>query len=231
MGFETSVYRKPSFTGQYLRWESFSLLERKISLVSTLVHQALMICLKRRLNGKIELIKKILLDNGYPKNVINTQITKKIAQFFTLKRFGPEKCPVYLRVPWIGKPSTNLEKEFKIAVESCYGSFSTRLVFTSKRMLPVARKDVPPITQKTFVIHEYKCHCDSRYVGGTSQRLQDRIKQHVPQCLRQQLTRPRRSQPHRSCKRNDTKPDCDSAIGHHLLDQWFSTFFQSDPNL
>ena len=36
--------------------------------------------------------------------------------------------------------------------------------------------------------------------------------------LRQHLTRSRRSQPHRSCKRNDTKPDCDSAIGQHLLE-------------
>ena len=161
-----------------------------------------------------------MLDNGYPKNIINSQITKKIAQFPTLKRFGPEKCPVYLRVPWIGKPSTNLEKEVKTAVESCYGSVSTRLVFTSKRMLPVARKDVLPTIQKSFVICEYKCHCDSRYVGRTSQRLQDRIKQHVSQWLRQQLTRPRRSQTHRSCKRTDTKPDCDSAIGQHqhLLD-------------
>ena len=88
-----------------------------------------------------------------------------------------------------------------------YGSVSTRLVFTSKRMLPVAGKDVLPVIQKSFVIYEYKCHCDSRYVGRTSQRLQDRIKQHVPQWLRQQLTRPRRSQPHRSCKRTDTKPD------------------------
>ena len=69
-----------------------------------------MICTKRRLNEEIEWIKKILLDNGYPKNIINIQITKKIARFSTLKRFGPEKCPVYLRVPWIGKPSTNLEK-------------------------------------------------------------------------------------------------------------------------
>ena len=41
-------------------------------------------------------------------------------------------------------------------------------------------------------------------------------KQHVPQWLRQQLTSPRRSQPHRSYKRNDTKPDCDCAIGQHL---------------
>ena len=111
VGLETSVYRKPTFTGQYLRWESFCPLKCKISLISTLVHRALMICTKRRLNGEIERIKKILLDNGYPKNIINTQITKKIAQFSTLKRFRPEKCPVYLRVTWISKPSTNLEKE------------------------------------------------------------------------------------------------------------------------
>ena len=140
---------------------------------------------------------------------------ESIARFSTLKRFGSEKCPVYLRVLWIGKPSTNLEKE---VVESCYGSVSIRLVFTSKCMLPVVRKNVLPAIQKSFVIYEYKCHCDSRYVGRTSQRLQDRIKQHVPQWLRQQLTCPRRSQPHRSCKRTDTKPDCDYAIGQHLLD-------------
>ena len=133
----------------------------------------------------------MLLDNGYPKNVINAQITKTISQFSTLKRFDPEKCPVYLRVPWIGKPFTNLKKDVKTAVESCYGSVSTRLVMTSKRMLPVPRKDVLPTTQKSSVIYEYKCHCDSWYVGRTSQRLQDRIKQHVSQWFRQQLTSPR----------------------------------------
>ena len=125
---------------------------------------------------------------------------------------------MYLRVPWIGKLSTNLEKEVKTAVEICYGSVSTSLVFTSKCMLPVARKDILPTIQKSFVVYEYKCNCDSRYVGWISQRLQDRIKQDVPQWLRQQLTRARRFQPHRLCGRNDIKPDCDSAIGQHLLD-------------
>ena len=119
---------------------------------------------------------------------------------------------MFLRVPWTGKPSTNLEKEVKTAVESCYGSVNTRLIFTSKCM------HVLPTIQKSFVVYEYKWHCDSRYVERTSQRLQDLIKQHVPQWLRQQLTRPRRSQPHRSCKRTDPKPDCDSAIGQHFLD-------------
>ena len=150
IGFENSVYRKPTFIDQYSRWESFC----PISLISTLVHQILMICTKRRLNEEIERIKKILPDNGYPKNVVNTQIEKKIAQFSTFKRFGREKCSVYLRVSWIGKPSTNLEKEVKTAVESCYSSVSIRLVFTSKRMLHVACKDVLP----TFDHSEKLCH-------------------------------------------------------------------------
>ena len=98
IGFETSVYRKPTFTSQYLNWESFSPLKGKISLISTLMHRALMICTNYRLKGKIEQIKKILLDNSYPKNVINAQIAKKIAQFSTLQQFGPEKRPIYLRV-------------------------------------------------------------------------------------------------------------------------------------
>ena len=37
VGFETSIYRKFTFTGQYLRWEFFSPLKRKISVISTLV--------------------------------------------------------------------------------------------------------------------------------------------------------------------------------------------------
>ena len=85
-------------------------------------------------------------------------------------------------------------------------------------MLPAARKDVLPTTQKSSAIYKYKCHCDGPCVKRTSERLQDRIKQRVPQWLRQQLTRPRRSQLHRSCKPKDTKSDGDSAIGQHFLE-------------
>ena len=122
------------------------------------------------------------------------------------KKYGPQKCPVYLRDPWIGNASAQLDKNVKMAVENCYWSVTTRVVFPSKSMLPVARKDVLPTSVKSSVIYEYLCHCDSRYVGRTSQRLQDRIK-HVPNLLRQQTEQPTRSQPSRSCKRKHTVPE------------------------
>ena len=90
-------------------------------------------------------------------------------------------------------------------------------VFVSRQMLSASRKDVLPAIQKSSVIYEYKCHCDSRYVGRTAQRLQDRIKQHVPKWL-QQHTASQRVQPNRACKQKQPTPECDSAIGQHLLE-------------
>ena len=40
-------------------------------------------------------------------------LSEQIAQIFMPKQFGPEKCPVYLRAPWIGKASIGLDKNLK----------------------------------------------------------------------------------------------------------------------
>ena len=82
-----------------------------------------------------------------------------------------------------------------------------------------------------MVIYEYVCHCDSRYVGRTTQRLQERIKQHVPKAIRRKTTltqeqetrrsQPTRSQSNRKCKaksKTHFEPESDSAIGQHLLE-------------
>ena len=104
-GFLTSIYRKPTFTGQYIRWNSFSPKARKINLIKTLVHRALMICSKTKLDSELDTIKPFLIDNGYPGDVRVSCIKEKLAIISSDKRFGPEKCPVYLKLPWIGNVS------------------------------------------------------------------------------------------------------------------------------
>ena len=192
-------------------------MKRKISLVSTPVHRALKICSKSKLKEEINRIKEILLDNGHTEAFVLKQISKKITQFSTPKRFGPDKCPVYLRVTYTEKTSLTLEKNVRTAVENCYGSMTVRTVFVSRQMLPASRKDVLPAHQKSSVIYEYKCHCDSRYVGRTYQPLQDRIKRHVPKWLRQH-TGSKRIQPDRACKKKQSTLECDSVIGQHLIE-------------
>ena len=115
--FITSIYREPTFTGQYLCWNSFSPRKRKTNLILTLTHRALAMCSLERLPSELDKIKFILLTNGYPEHVIKSFMAMKMKQFHALPKFGPEKCPVYLRLPWLGSVSTRFEKQVKSAVK------------------------------------------------------------------------------------------------------------------
>ena len=103
--FVTSIYRKLTFTGQYIRWNSFCPMKRKTNLISTLVHTALVICSKSTLQNELSHIRSILINNVYPEAVINAVITKKINQFHRPMQLGPKKCPVYLHLPWLDNVS------------------------------------------------------------------------------------------------------------------------------
>ena len=97
--FLTSVYRKPSFSCQYNHWDSFGPKSRKNNLIGTPVHRALAICSPSKLPQEIDFIQSIHCSNGYPENVIDLRIKRKIEEFKLPPKEGPEKCPVYLKIP------------------------------------------------------------------------------------------------------------------------------------
>ena len=72
-----------------------------------------------------------------------------------------------------------------------------------------AYEDVVPTKQQSMVVYQYVCRCDCRYVGRTSKRLHDRIKQHIPKAIRNQ------AQPNRDLFQSNHNST--SAIGQHLL--------------
>ena len=94
-------------------------------------------------------------------------------------------------------------------------------MFSTTKMLSTVRKDVVPTKQHSVVVYQYVCRCDCRYVGRTSQRLQDRIKQNIPKAIRNQ------AQPDRALfQSNHTST---SAIRQHFLhnEKWASYYDDS----
>ena len=83
-------------------------------------------------------------------------------------------------------------------------------------MLPSAKKDSVPSTQKSCVVYEFSCQCEAWYVRRTTQRLADSIKQDVPTSIRKKSSTIR-EQPLRICKDISSKINCESAIGQHLI--------------
>ena len=135
----------------------------------TLTHRALAIYSPERLPSELDKIKFILLTNGYPKHVIKSFMAMKMKQFHALPKFGPEKCPVYLRLPWLGSVSTRFEKQVKSAVKQCFSAVEPRVVYSTNELLSATSKDVLPALQKSNVIYQFSCHSDSRCVSCTSQ--------------------------------------------------------------
>ena len=145
-------------------------------------------------------------------------MSKKFALFNCKPKEGPQKCPVCLKLPWIGKISLNFETQTKITINRCYQAAEHRIIFTTKKILPAVHKNILPSLQQSMVVYQYVCRCDCRYVDRTSQRLQDRINQHIPRCIRSDK-RPTKNLPNRECKITTTPSVyCDSAIGQHLLE-------------
>ena len=142
--------------------------------------------------------------------------------------YGPKKCPVYLHLPWLVAFSTRFEKQVASAVQRCYFSVESHVVFMTRQLLPASKKDVLPASQQSNIVYEFSCHCDSRYVGRTSQRLQDRIKQHVPKSVRTGQVSQDRKAVNRLCKLTNHEPICDSAIGQHLLTNQSCALHHSD---
>ena len=68
-----------------------------------------MICSKSKLDSELEKLTKIFLENGYPEDVISVYIKERIGNLSADVKFGPQKCPVYLKLLWNGDRSLRFE--------------------------------------------------------------------------------------------------------------------------
>ena len=178
--FLPSVYRKPTFSGLCTRWDSFYPQQRKINLIKTLVYCALMISSKCFLGYEIKFIKSTLSKNGYPLSVLDGVVNDVMIKFDRACRCTVNMCPVYLRLPYIGSRGERLAKSITTVVGRCYLSAAVRVIFQTRTAFVSMRKDVWPPRPLNSVIYKCTCSCGSDYVGRSSNRLDLRIRQHLP---------------------------------------------------
>ena len=142
--FLTSVYRKPTFSGLYTRWDSFYPQQCKINLIKTLVYCALMISSKCFLGDEVKFIKSTLSKNGYPLSVLDGVVYDVMIKFDRASRCTVNKCPVYLHLPYIGSRGERYAKSITAAVGKCYFKAAVRVIFQTRTAFISMCKDVLP---------------------------------------------------------------------------------------
>ena len=76
--FATAVYRKPTFTGLYTRWDSYCPTSQKIALVRSLVQRAMRICSPQYVDGEMETLQSIFEKNGHPGSIVSRVIQQTL---------------------------------------------------------------------------------------------------------------------------------------------------------
>ena len=87
--FYTSIYRKSTFTGDYIPLHSYTPIKQKINLISCLTYRVIKICSERYLKSELENLRNIFKDLGYPLDIIDSTIAKTKDKLECLK-FGPK---------------------------------------------------------------------------------------------------------------------------------------------
>ena len=109
-----------------------------------------MICSKINLGSELDIIKQLLIENGYRADVLHPCIKQKLANFAAEKTFYSGKCPPYLKLPWIGNVSSKFENQVSKAITSCFYAVKPRVVYNTRVMLPASQPKMLEIALKMF---------------------------------------------------------------------------------
>ena len=123
------------------------------------------------------------------------------------KPYGPQRKPVFLKLPFISdKISRHIKSVCTNVTQRYFPALQPIVLHTTTTIPQKSPKDPLPKIAKSNVIYHFKCSCGSSYIGKTSRRLGDRMKEHIPMWIQKGQTHPPPS----------NRPPS-SAIARHLL--------------
>ena len=169
----TTLYRKPTHTNQYLNFESNHPLSTRIGVARTLFDRASQIVKDRdQLHLEQKHIKTTLKKCGYKGWALNQSIRPTL---FDIPKNQNKSLRGYVSVPYVQGISESFKRLLTSSTD-CSVAFKGSNTIRDHLVHP---KDQDEIGSKTNVIYKICCkECSSIYIGQTKRRLKDRIKEH-----------------------------------------------------
>ncbi|XP_043483513.1 uncharacterized protein LOC122511979 isoform X1 [Leptopilina heterotoma] len=176
---ETNWFRKSIWTGRYMNFYSHHPLSYKIGIIYTLVDRAIKLSDQQFHLENLNIVKKTLLLNGYPIDLLNRKIsqrynalTNNLHRKINNNNFPIEKI---ISIPYI--------QNFDEIFFNIFKQHKFKLVFTNsnnlKNCIFPKFKDPTEKFQRVGCVYKIQCKdCDSCYIGETLRHLKTRIKEH-----------------------------------------------------
>ena len=228
--FSTKLYRKPTFTGLGLKYNSSVSESYKRNLVKCLVDRAHKLC-SNYLNFSDELknLRKYFYQNNYPTRLVEKLIQSKINEIDSpsAPSTAVDKKTIFWKVPYMSPDfNRNLKTELLELINKFYPQLQIRLIFSNTSYISkfFHYKDRVPSNVSSNVIYMYGCpECGDTYIGETTRHLYTRVAEH-------RGVSPRTGLPARNPNSNIYKHFLDT--GHRINQNSFKVIFsQQNSNL
>jgi hypothetical protein len=183
------VYRKATWSGQYLHFHSFAPIRYKRGLVKTLFERARRICTEDTLAEEMRFLKNTLQENGYPPRFIS-KFSKPTSSSLLVPTV--EKKDVFLKLPFRGDDVDRIiSNRLNAAVAKVYHSAKPVILYETTTIPTTPVKQPLPLYAKSHLIYQFQCgSCYVTYIGRTERQLHVRVAEHIPKWVQRVTGQP-----------------------------------------
>ena len=134
-------------------------------------------------HSELEFLRNFFSKNGFPRQLINSQINKFLNKIYTPSVQSDEpKESLYFSLPYFGKQSEKMKLELSKSLSKFYPNYSLQFVLVNPFKIGTFfnHKDRIPRCVSSSVVYQFSCACKDApsYVGMTSRHLFQRIPEH-----------------------------------------------------
>ena len=175
-------YRKPSWSGRYLNFNSHHPLRYKKSVINNLVDRAILLSDKKFQKNNLKLITDTLDENDYPPCFTQDIINQRLLTLEQKTRLGNNHIDINAEIkPFISIPYIEGLSE---KISGILHSYNLKTAYKNQKNLKMIfkpTKDKIPKELSSNIVYSVPCKgndCKAVYIGQTKRFLKNRLKEH-----------------------------------------------------
>jgi len=202
--FNTTVFRKLTFSGLGVSFFSFCARRFKINSITTLINRAFNICSNFILfDREIDFLYSYFSNNGFPISLVQSKVkmflNKKFFYNVDVTHVQNNNTNIYYSMPYFGIQSEKLKIELLALLNKYFKSYNFNIVLVNNFTVGslFRYKDTLNKGMLSSVVYKYCCpRCGSSYIGSTARNVNTRVAEHAGVSVRtnQPLSQPPHSQ-------------------------------------
>ena len=218
--FNTSIFRKKTFTGLGTNYFSFIPFKFRLSSISTLVHRAYHLSSTyANFHDEIKFLTKFFNDNLFPVILLNKAIKKFLNKIYLTNENTTLTVPkqkLFIKLPYYGYITEKITSDLSKLLTRLFPQLNINFICTNSSSIQsfFRHKERLPDSLCSSIIYKFEClSCNALYLGSTRRQLSCRVGEHRGISIR--TNRPLSSPPFSAIREHSQN------IGHPIQKQNF----------